>query len=147
MKQHATYIFNCGCLIPEHKLFVNKYGRRKCPKHNKSKLVKRISFCKKCGIYIEQLSNRGAMSTMCKKCKKEHNRQTVRNNKAAEKRPYDNTDQLSEKHKPIVLCRRYDCKHYLKKCLPFYFLRDTTATCDGCKLYEYQELDPMDYVQ
>jgi hypothetical protein len=55
-------------------------------------------------------------------------------------------DQLSETHKPVVLTRRTDCKHYLTKCLSWYFLRDKNATCDGCKMYEYLELDPMDYV-
>ena len=147
MKQHATYIFDCGCLIPEHKLLLDKHHRRRCPNHhNTSKLLKRTSFCKICGKYIEQLSNRGSMATMCNPCKKEYNRQAVRARKTAEKAAYCETyDNLSETHKPVIRTRRTDCKHYLKKCLPWYFLRDKKANCDGCKLYEYLELDPMDY--
>ena len=149
MKQHATYIFDCGYLIPEHKLFINKYGRRECPNHAKTKLVKRTSFCKDCGKYIEQLSNRGCMPSMCDKCKKKDTKKkvTARNkkNKKAEKAVIGDIDQLSETHKPVVLTRRTDCKHYLTKCLSWYFLRDKEATCDGCKLYEYQALDPVDY--
>jgi len=149
MKQHATYIFKCGCLIPEHKLFLNKYGRRECPNHAKTKLVKRTSFCKDCGKYIEQLSNRGGMASMCKKCQakdlKEKANARRKKDKKAEKAVIGDIDQLSETHKPVILNRRADCKHYLTKCLPWYFLRDKKATCDGCTKYEHQELSPMDY--
>ena len=149
MKQHATYIFDCGYLIPEHKLFLNKYGRRKCPNHAKAKLVKRTSFCKICGEYIEQLSNRGRMPSMCKRCQakdlKEKANARRKKEKKAEKAVIGDIDQLSETHKPVVLTRRTDCKHYLTKCLSWYFLRDKNATCDGCKMYEYLELDPINY--
>ena len=136
--KEIIYHFSCGCNMPQSEVARNKYNRIYCIKHLDAYLVKRQGWCKICGVETIQTKSRGSVSILCPACKKEQNR--------ANMEKYRKDEVLAEIFNPVAAERKPDCKYY-SECLDFrgYLLSKTNASCEGCKRYQPQELDIMDY--
>ena len=154
------YEFTCGCKIPYIDTAITMAGIRWCGKleHEGVSRIHKISYlCPVCG---EETYHTNKTKTpirtgscrrlMCENCKKEERNR--RNREALKKLPRKRKGRpkgsVKEVKKKKEILTRPDCKFSLTMCLKLACRdpRSQAVNCGGCKRYEHQDLDIMDFI-
>lgn len=131
LKEHTIYHFDCGCCLKFDETTTALTGRnRRCPKHLKAKLIKRVRICLGCETEFELTKE--SRSGYCRKCQLKNNVRTMNNIKRRE----EWGGELQE--------RKWDCKHY-DYCISQNKGLKVFNCPPNCKRYIKHGLDILEY--
>ena len=135
----VTYVFGCGCELPEKAIsrIKNPSGTTRfvnCPKHKSATLMGRIVDCVDCGTDLK-IRPVGKMKSRCDSCNQKRRNQS-RKEYEARRRIIDPTEKIH------VDLSRVDCVHWIS-CLDDVIAKDLpNRPCAICTKYES---DPSPY--